>query len=198
LNYTYFMKTEYEIKFKLKDKKAILNKLAEIGAQDLGENKETDIYLSLGPRQLRVRKIGQEGLITIKKAIASQTAKVREELEVKIADVEGILKVFGTLGFYETRRKEKLRHTFKLDEGCVLIDKLPFIGYYIELEAFSEDNLVILANKAGLDYTKGIKTNYGGLFNTYCKLNQEKFKGVDKRVTLTFSDEKLYSPSNSV
>ncbi|NQU17875.1 MAG: class IV adenylate cyclase [Candidatus Saganbacteria bacterium] len=182
---------EYEVKYKIADKSDILPKLKELGAQDLGEQKETDVYLNFIGKQVRIRKIGQEGLITHKRAIkTSGKAKVREETEVKISDADTMIKIFKGVGFQEGIKKEKIRHTFKLENAHVLIDKLPFMGYFIELEAESEEELKEVSKKLSLDYSNASGDNYMGLFAKYCKENAGKFKNAEKKVLMTFESEK--------
>ena len=58
--------TEYEAKFKIKNKKGIISRLKKLKAGDLGIRKEVDIYLSRGTRSVRLRKTGKSGMITSK------------------------------------------------------------------------------------------------------------------------------------
>ena len=64
-------KIECEVKFKIIDQSAISNKLLELGATDLGQEKETDLYLNNDQGQVRIRKSGKQGFLTIKESLAN-------------------------------------------------------------------------------------------------------------------------------
>ncbi|MCK4859893.1 MAG: class IV adenylate cyclase [Candidatus Omnitrophica bacterium] len=184
---------EYEVKFKLENKKEILDKLKRLNAQDLGKNKEIDIYLNLGEKVVRIRKIGKQGLITVKRIIRKKIrAKVRKETETRVENVDTLIEIFKGLGFSELKRKEKIRHTFRLDNILVLIDKLPFIGYFIELEGASEAVLKKASKKLDLDYNKASGVSYENIFFSYCIKNIKKFKGSRIKILPLFKNEREF------
>jgi len=188
---------EYEIKFKLDKKKDITHRLRQLGAQDLGRKKETDIYLTLNNQAVRIRRIGKEGLITIKKFMPTKKrVKVRQEIQTKVEDTRALIEIFKLCGFREFRKIEKSRHTFKLDQGLVLIDRLPFMGYFVEIEAASFKRMKNIAKIIGLDYNKGIISSYLNLFFSYIIKNVKKFKNSKTDVLPLFAREEAFSKKN--
>jgi predicted adenylyl cyclase CyaB len=184
---------EYEVKFRIEDKKDILGKLKELNAEDLGEEKQVDVYLGLGEKGVRIRKLGKEGIITVKELVDKNiTAKVREELETRVSDVDNLIKIFEGLGFREVKRKEKIRHAFKLDKMFVLIDRLPFMGCFVELEATSEAALKRMTKKLGFDYKQAIGNSYDNLFIAYYIKNARKFQDTKVKIIPVFENEREY------
>lgn len=188
---------EYEVKFKIENKEEILGRLKKLAAEDLGEAFEADVYLNLGQKVVRVRKVGGRGLVTYKKRIDEDTrAKVREEIETGIDDAERMITVFKELGFSELKRKEKVRRTFKLGESLVLIDKLPFMGYFIELEASSDAELRKMCKKLDLDYEQSNGDSYDNLFFKYYIKNARKFANAKVKILPIFENEKEFLNEN--
>lgn len=186
---------ECEVKFKIENKKDVLRKLKAVKAVDLGEAQETDIYLGLGQKGVRIRRInkGQEGLLTVKKLVDQESrAKIREELEVKVSNIDTLIEIFSGLGFVETKRKEKIRHTFKLGKVLVLLDRLPFIGYFVELEAASEVALKKAAGRLGFDYNQANSSSYDNLFLAYYIKNAKKFSTAKAKIIPLFANEREY------
>lgn len=186
---------ECEVKFKIEDKKEILKKLQSLGAQDLGKNLESDTYYGLGEKSVRIRKINKdkEGFITVKKLVETDSrAKIKEEIETKVSDIEKAVKILEELGFSAVKRKEKIRHTFKLGNVFVLIDKLPFMGYFVELEAASEKDIKNLTKKLGFDYNQASGESYDNIFFKYYIKNARRFKDTKVNIIPVFESEKQF------
>ena len=98
--------------------------------------------------------------------------------------------MFKILGFPERKRKEKIRHTFKLGDVFVMVDKLPFMGYFIEIEARSGAALERAARELGFDPAKGNCDSYDNIFLNYYIANVEKFKNARTTILPTFESEK--------
>ena len=181
---------EYEVKFKIKNKKLILNKLKNLGAKDLKEKKEINIILKSGSKAVRVKKTGKDGIITIKETVRRNIrAKVRKEIESRVSDADIMIEIFKRLGFSELKRFEKIRHTFKLDNTLILVDRLPFMGYFVELEASSEKNLKRTSKKLGLDYNMASGESYDNLFFSYYIRNAKKFSNTKVKILPLFKNE---------
>lgn len=182
---------EYELKFKIKDAKAVLARLDRLGARDLGRRRELDIYIGPAERGLRLRKYGRRGLVTYKQLIPTrEQAKVRREVQTEVADIEALIEIFRMLGFPERRRKEKIRRTFRLGRALVLIDRLPFLDQFVEIEAASVAVLHRTARKLGFDPAKGLCDSYDTLFLKYYAANVARFRDPQVPVQLTFRCEK--------
>jgi len=184
---------EYELKFKIKDKKDILSRLALLGAEDLGKKKELDIYIGSADKGLRLRKYGRKGLLTYKKIVDTNIrAKVREETQTEVSDIDNLIEIFRIMGFPERKRKEKIRHTFKIGKVFVMLDKLPFMGYFIEIEAASGASLKKAARRLGFDPAKGSCNSYDNMFLDYYMVNAEKFKDSKSMILPTFESERRF------
>jgi predicted adenylyl cyclase CyaB len=187
---------EYELKFRIKDKRAILLKLRNLNAEDLGRRVEVDISIGTADKGLRLRKFGRDGLITYKRSVAKNIrAKVREELQSEVSDIDSLIEIFRILGFPEVKRKEKIRHTFKLGDAFIMVDRLPFMGYFIEIEAKSGAALKRVAGKLGFDPAVGSCDSYDNMFLDYYIVNAVKFKDFKAIVLPTFESEKKFKGS---
>ncbi|MFH1727406.1 MAG: class IV adenylate cyclase [Pseudomonadota bacterium] len=178
---------EYEVKYKIKSIDEIMQKVEELSCIDLGKQNELDVYFCINGKDLRIRKWDKHGLITYKEAFFNESkVKIRKETETNINDVDSFLEILNKLGLSESRRKEKLRHTFKLNDDYILIDKFPFLGYYVELESSSKEKLISLSEKLGFDFSKSISKSYEDLFRSYKILN----KNLHDYLMPTFENER--------
>lgn len=186
-------KIEQEVKFRLNNKEEIIVKLKKLGAEDLGQQKESDTYLKLDGKEIRIRKLNKEGIITFKQFIESESkAKVRQETEIKVNDPETLIAMLKALGLKESKRKEKIRHSFRLDKTIICLDKLPFIGEFIELEAETEEALKETCQKLGLDYSKASNTNYMSIFFNWYMKNIRRFKDSKIKIIPVFENEEKF------
>ena len=185
---------EYEVKFKLDEIKSVLSKLKELKAKDLGEETQVDVYFGLGNKAVRLRQTGKTGcLATLKRLVLGETrAKIREEIETEVGDMKSLTTILEEFDFREVKRKEKIRHTFQLDKMFVLIDRLPFMGYYVELEATSEAALKKMTKKLGFDYNQAIGDSYDDLFFKYYIKNAKRFQTTQTKIIPIFKNEEEY------
>ncbi|MFH1593377.1 MAG: class IV adenylate cyclase [Candidatus Omnitrophota bacterium] len=188
---------EYEIKFKIQNKEGILAKLKKLEeekvAKDLGKEKETDIYMRFNDKVVRIRKTGRGGLITTKEIIPTkERAKVRKETQTEVADAGALIDIFKGIGFKELKRIEKIRHTFRFNQGSVLVDRLPFMGYYVEIEAGSFKKMTGLAKKLGFDHNAGLTNSYLNMFVGYIIKNAGKFKDSKTDILPLFAKEREF------
>jgi predicted adenylyl cyclase CyaB len=184
---------EYELKFKIKGKKEIFSKLASLGAKNLGKRKEIDVYIGSADQGLRLRKYGRKGLLTYKRLVDTKIrAKVREETQTEVSNIDNLIEMFRIMGFPERKRKEKIRHTFKLGSVFVMVDKLPFMGYFVEIEAVSGTALKRIARRLGFDPAKGSCDSYDNIFLNYYITNAVKFKDSTVTILPTFESERKF------
>jgi len=88
-------------------------------------------------------------------------AKVREELETEVSDLDTAVRIFQRLGFSPVQIYEKYRETFQLGGVEIVLDELPY-GNFVELEG-EEAALKATAVQLNLDWHKRILANYLGL-----------------------------------
>jgi len=180
------MPLEIEAKFKISSPGAFRRTLKKNRAVFVSRRFERDIYYSFGGGDfrdtvIRLRSLDKnKGIFTVKFRKGNKNRgkfKVREEIETIIpapADFEMILR---KLHFKEAFRKEKVRETYKLCGAKVLLDKMPYIGWYAEIEG-SKDKIVGLTKKLGLVMDKDADKTYNELFEEYKLLTGAKAKNM--------------------
>lgn len=196
---------EIELKFKLKDKEVIKNKLKKFKARFLSKDRESDIYFDCsnisGKREFsvfRLRNYGKDGLLTLKyKGRDTKFFKERNEVESKVSDAKNTLEILKRLGFKEGMRKEKIRETYSLGGCLLLIDTLPFLGYFLEVESDNQEKIKKVVTRLGLNLKNSSPLNYGTIFHYFYLKNVEKFKHCKHKLELTFESEKLFNPKNA-
>ena len=156
---------EIECRFLDIDKAALISKLRELGAKDLGENmlEETIIYdkeatWKTNGRLVRIRKTGDKTLLCYKHHSA-HAVDGAIEIELEVGDAEKAEELFEKIGFKAWRHQQKLRHTFELGEITFDIDTWPRVPAYVELEGPSEEALKAAAIKLGFDWNDAIFNN---------------------------------------
>ena len=171
---------EIEAKFKIKSQKAITRELKKVGARLVEETKEKDIYYrsptgSRMPSAVRLRSSGKRTVFTVKsipKKVFSRSFKIRNEFETDIKNKKAFQEILKILGFREAFRKEKYRLSYQWRRLKISVDKMPFIGLYLEIEG--EKKKIRCAAKAlGLDMKNAITHTYMELFDRYKKLNKK-------------------------
>ncbi len=153
---------EIEVKFLEVEKSALIQKLQNLDAKDLGEEliSEQIFHDAAGEwykqrKFARIRKTGK-GIFFTYKHVEQRTATGTVEIEFSIAEPGKVKSFLEALGLVMDREQEKRRHKFKLGEVIVDIDTWPKIPTYVELEGPSEEQIKEAAAKLGFDWTKGV------------------------------------------
>jgi len=135
---------EIEIKIIEIDRKRVEDNLATLGAaKTFDGDVETwffnfqDDTITRARNLLRLRRIGDETVLTLKTFVESQSAKVRNEYEVSISDFETMCLILESIGLVSTWRMEKHRTSYRLKSGVeVDIDK--YAGEYSHIPELLE------------------------------------------------------------
>lgn len=138
----------------------------------------------------RARPKVEHALLTFKRPVGGEAApggspsspphhKVREEIELQVADAAALTKIFEGLGLCSWFRYEKFRTTFRLPkaqewaEGLLIeLDETP-IGRFVELEG-PPKAIDRAAKKLGFAKRDYIVTNYLTLYREECQRRGEK------------------------
>jgi adenylate cyclase class 2 len=127
---------EVEVKIIEIDRGEVETRLRALGAtKTLDEDEETlffdfpDNSISKSKNLLRLRRIGKKAVLTFKKFVESDSAKVRVETEVSVSEFESARSILQSLGLIPTLHMEKHRTSYSLASGVeVDIDK--YTGMY--------------------------------------------------------------------
>jgi len=168
------MNTEIEAKLKVDSLREIEHKLAELGAEFLAEQLQTDYHfddanttLTKTDRCLRLRKqmVGKnESLfLTYKGAKERSNLKKRQEIEFEIKDADSVRKLLSALGYEQSLVVEKKRRLWKLGDCEVALDQLPLLGDFVEIEGPDEEIIATAQEKLGLSDLSHIAESYASL-----------------------------------
>jgi adenylate cyclase class 2 len=118
---------------------------------------------------LRVRRVGQHGLLTFKGPSEQSRYKKRWETETHLHDTRAVEAIFANIGYHPVFRYEKFRteYTARSGQGKVLLDETP-IGNFLELEGTPRwiDRTARLLGFSTSDY---INRSYGYLYLAFCR-----------------------------
>lgn len=167
------MSVELEIKLRLADPAGLRATLAVLGAVARGATLETNHVLDTSQGSvraaggvLRVRTLAADppaALFTYKGPRGPDPSQPREELETAAADGPTLLKILARLGFHETIRYEKRRESWSL-AGCeIVIDELPRLGWFVEIEGPDLPHIQAARKQIGLDHEPEIAESYVGM-----------------------------------
>lgn len=177
------MNKEIEVKFKIKDKEKLLEKLRILD----GKEKESifqKTYSLFMPNYemvergvfLRVREDNGRATFAVKvKKIDNDKFYERDEYEIKVPEAEKMVKMISLLGFSKIRIFEKKRQVWELPDKKIgiFIDTLPF-AEFIEIEGEKKE-IEDMILKLGLGEERITKA-YWGVYEDYCKENDLEIK----------------------
>lgn len=122
---------EVEVKIIGIDREVVEAKLRSLGASKTFEGDEDTVFFDFpgnpitgAKNLLRLRKIGDKTVLTFKKFVKNETAKVRDEYEVLVSGFEPMRLILESLGLFAIVRMEKHRTSYALKSGVrVDLDK---------------------------------------------------------------------------
>jgi adenylate cyclase class 2 len=135
------MPIEIEKKYRLtqKQREKVLSRLPEIGAtRERLDFEINTLYtgdsIDSDHSVLRLRRIGDSGVLTFKERLPSDSAiKHQLEDETTVGDPDAMDAILESLGFNPTLVYEKRRERWLIGATEVVIDELPF-GLFMEIE----------------------------------------------------------------
>jgi len=161
---------EVEVKFLVASLVEVRERLvAAVGAVLLKErvferNMSLDTAVSTLYHHDELLRLRQDTAVTLTykgrslEAEQGSEAKVREELEVTVSDLETAVTIFRRLGFAPRTVYEKYRETWQLGTVVVTLDELPF-GNFVELEG-EESAIKETAVTLNLPWAERVVSNY--------------------------------------
>lgn len=176
------MKKEIEVKFKIDKSGFVRKKLKEEGAKFLGRALERTIRFDTEKKKLERKgqflrtRTGFKNVITFKRKIdrKDKKFKIREEIELEISEPKRMELILENLGFIKKQKMEKYREKWRLRDVEIMIDKLPMMGKFVEIEG-DEKSIKNVAKILDLNFKERITDTYWGLWK---KFTQKK--GIKK------------------
>ncbi len=165
---------EIEAKLKVESHKEVIEKLAELGAEFLAEQLQTDSYfddanrtLTETDRCLRLRRqsAGDEEkvFLTYKGAKEKDEFKKRQEIEIEIKGADSVEKLLSALGYKKVLVFEKKRQIWRLGDYKVALDELPLLGSFVEIEGPDDKKIAEVQSSLGLTDSPHIGEGYAFL-----------------------------------
>ena len=183
------MPTELEAKIKVEDLAPTRERLVSSNASRVGSVTESNAYFDTPDHafqqtdaglRLRRERDAESGetrcRVTFKGKQGEGTLKRREELESDVSDADAVEAIFAKLGLVRSLRFEKRRETWSLD-GCeVVLDELPVLGTFVEIEGPDEAAVMAVRGKLGLGNAPLITTGYAALLADAAGGKSEDFR----------------------
>ncbi len=152
---------EAEVKILEIDRVKIESTLISLGAKKVFDGEMSAVYLDrnggvLKERGdlLRVRKEGDMSVITFKKYVSDEPAKIRKEFEVSVSDFDAAREIFQYLGFKEWLIVNKHRTSYELEDVHFEFDKYrdtyEYIPEFLEIEAGDIHSIYHFVDSLGL------------------------------------------------
>ncbi|TWT77727.1 CYTH domain protein [Posidoniimonas polymericola] len=154
------MQLEVEQKFHAPDLEAVRGRVVELGGAPLKTVEQRDTYFRHPSRDfaqtgeaLRIRRTGDQAVVTYKGAKLDREVKTRPELEFPLFDGgDPQQELFGLLGFVQVADVAKHREAYQLTRGGlqleVALDTVADVGTFAEVEAIAEQDAVAAAQAA--------------------------------------------------
>lgn len=157
------MCVETEAKLKVDSLEDVERRLAELGAEFVAEQVQSDSLfdddtatLTGSDRCLRIRRqVADERercILGYKGAKRASNLKKRQEIETEVKDADALVKLLLELGYKEKLLVRKRRRLWRIGDCEVALDDLPALGTFVEIEG--PDESIIADVQAKLKLTK--------------------------------------------
>lgn len=162
---------EIEIKFPVKDTKAMSEKLKKLGFRiAVGRHRENNFLfddasgnLQTQGKLLRIRKTPSGQTVTYKGPISAKSKlKHREEIECRVDNAVVLQRIFEEVGFKIRTEYSKYRTVFEKEGFNVSLDETE-AGNYIEVEGPSDEEITKLGQKLGYSEADFVRRTYAEL-----------------------------------
>lgn len=168
------MKSEIEVKVKIKNIEEIVSKLEKMGCvlsepivqDDYIFNKiGLDLSKSHTTPVLRIREQGNKIIFTLKKDRSNELDCIEKEIEVSDRNI--LKDIIELLGFEQTVEVHKKRRKGKYEDYEICVDEVEELGSFIEVEKMSDENgekvqneLIDFLEKLGIDKKDRVLIGY--------------------------------------
>ncbi|TNE93505.1 class IV adenylate cyclase [Porticoccus sp.] len=171
---------EIEVKVLEVDRASLEQKILDLGGHKEFESEffailfdDADGSIQAAGNLLRLRK-EQDGVkLTYKQTVSTGLAKIMDEHETAVDDFEVMRQILASLGYREGLSLRKNRAQFSLDGQHLVFDKyfdeLEHIPEFLEIEAQSEEALLALIKRLGIEREQTRPWNTRDLMQHYQK-----------------------------
>ncbi|HEX7010951.1 MAG TPA: class IV adenylate cyclase [Phycisphaeraceae bacterium] len=175
------MSIEIEAKMRLPDLEAIEHKLQEASAQWVTELMEVNTYFDTPQGQLKSTDQGlrirleqpsdapPRVVLTYKGPRAHGQLKSRSEVELAVENERDAAQLLAALGYQPVLSFQKRRRRWQLDSCLIELDTLPYLGDFIEIEGPSEQAVLTVRQKLGLEDLPLISASYITMLQTHLR-----------------------------
>jgi adenylate cyclase class 2 len=179
------MCVEIEAKLKVDSLQEIAEKLDGLGAEFLEEQLQIDNYFDdanatfkKSDRCLRLRRLlvgkNERFFLTYKGAKEKNELKKRQEVEIEVEDGNSAEKLLLLLGYNKALVFEKKRRIWRFGECEVVLDELPLLGSFVEIEGRDSEKIADVQRSLGLPDLLPI-------LESYASLMEEKLRQLGKK-----------------
>lgn len=179
------MDQEIEVKFLLKDREALMQKIAALQLPCSQErihefNLRYDLpdgSLVAQNQVLRLRKDTQARLTFKGPGVMEEDVLLRKEIEVVVSDFEATQRLLEALGYQVVMMYEKFRANYLLGSLVMSVDETP-LGLFVELEGESPAQVRHAAKTLGFDWEARINLSYSALLNLFNQNTSHNFRDL--------------------
>ncbi len=164
------MPLEIEAKVKVEDLRPVREALLAAGAQRVSKVREVNTYFMAADPEVALRtrqEIDEAGTmrsrVTYKGPRQPGRFKRREEIEFDVTDADAAGELLDRLGHQRAMVFEKDRETFILDDCEIVLDELPLLGTFVEVEGPTEEAIHAALTRVGLGDAPTISTGYASM-----------------------------------
>ena len=168
------MSTEIEAKLKVDSLESVERQLQTLGAQFVEQQHQIDYYFddeksafAKNDKCLRLRLQSIENdkttFLTYKGPKEKDNFKKRVEIEIQISDIESVENLLSVLGYKNKLLIEKRRKIWKLGPCLIVLDSLPSLGCFVEIEGPDSSKIADAQKKLGLEKIRHIPDSYAEL-----------------------------------
>jgi len=166
---------EIEVKFNVKNFKAIKRRLKRLGARisqprnfEVNYRYDTsDRKLSSESKVLRIRQDSKNWITFKGPGKIIDGIRIRQEIEFSISDIDNAQLFLQALGYQLYQSYEKFRTIYILDSAQIMLDELPF-GFFVEIEGTDIVSIEKLAEMLGLQWKLNIEAGYLAIYEQLC------------------------------
>ena len=114
---------------------------------------------------IRIRSYGEKKIVALKSPRMELPSGITSRIELEFLSGEGekIHEQLLSQGLHPNEAAEKERWTFVYDDCEIVLDKLPFIGSFVEIEGPSEIAINKIVSLLNLSSCQVVRQNYGEL-----------------------------------